>query len=582
MLGIIAVILSVIALVKISSLELKVDKFLNNKEEIKKVDNNLSTTENYSGSDTGVAEVSSIKPGNNQEVHNSNDPLVKFGNWIKDDWLLKVGVLLLIAGFGWFVSYAFVHGWIGPMGRILLGILLGIVVTIFGDFRIKKYSTQGGAFLILGCSIIVLSIFAARYVYQFFTPVVALSAIFIISSYITLTALRYDNKNLAVLGLILASVAPMFTNPVVSDPVGRFLYITVVSLATIWVTFQKNWRDLLAVASVSVLGYSLYYGYFSVARSIDALLVIAFGLSFIFFVFGISSITKFKDKVSGADVFLSIINGILIIFWTLSHVAQELQSLTIAGWMIVFAIGSFYVFSKLRDTQYFYIQSFITVTFLFIATAMELQGDALVFAYIFESAIVSLMFYAITYSQSVGHKLSLLMIGPGIMALNSIDDPSWRNSVLHQDFAILLSVSLVLLGLGWFYYKAHKMDNEDYKSGVSFHPHTLMIIFGSVYFYILVWLSTQALYVDSIAVMISLAFYTIIGIITYFFGKLNDRQVYGKYGATLLLLVLVRLVLVDVWQMELEIRIATFVIIGLLFVSTSFIGKKDKKLLNNY
>jgi len=45
--------------------------------------------------------------------------------------MIKSVVLLLLA-LGWFVSYAFANNWIGPLGRITLGILFGLAVVGMG------------------------------------------------------------------------------------------------------------------------------------------------------------------------------------------------------------------------------------------------------------------------------------------------------------------------------------------------------------------------------------------------------------------------------------------------------------------
>ena len=66
-----------------------------------------------------------------------------FVKWLKEDWLQKLGSLLLLIGLGWFTTYAFMNNWIGPVGRITLGLILGLVVLVLGHFRIKKYLNQG-------------------------------------------------------------------------------------------------------------------------------------------------------------------------------------------------------------------------------------------------------------------------------------------------------------------------------------------------------------------------------------------------------------------------------------------------------
>jgi uncharacterized membrane protein len=70
--------------------------------------------------------------------------------------------------------------------------------------------------------------------------------------------------------------------------------------------------------------------------------------------------------------------------------------------------------------------------------------------------------------------------------------------------------------------------------------------------------------------------YTIIGIISYLYGLAIGKRVLQLYGGTLIGFVVGRLLLVDVWRMELAGRIVTFFLIGALLVSTAFLGKKKK------
>lgn len=498
--------------------------------------------------------------------------------WIKDNWMLKIGILLILIGFGWFVSYAFVHNWVGPIGRITIGFLIGAIVSLFGAFRMKKSISQGGSFLILGSAIIMITVFAARFIYTFFNPFVALGIVFLSAAYTTLSALRYNSKGLAVSALIVASIAPMLTNSPTVDYVGLFLYIMVIVLGSLWVMFYKNWREVGAAASVMVLLYSIFSGLFGHLGSSEYLVLnLAYLMAIIFFISNIFSILRFGDKAGKEDGILAIANGALIMLWTMSHAPDVWQSLILAAWMVIFAVGSFIVFAKTKNDKFFYLYSLLAVVFLVTATAIELQGNALVFAFIFESAIISIAGYVITGKEVIGHRLSLLMLAPAFMTLSSFASHAWRTGFMHQDFAIILSMSVVLCGVGYFYYLLHKNSDPEYVSGYTVSPYTLMIIVGSYFFFGLIWKTSFAIFESSMSILVSLAIYTIIGITSYFFGKLNERKVYQYYGAVLLVLVLIRLIFVDVWNMELGLRISTFILIGILFVSTAFIGKKPKK-----
>jgi len=90
--------------------------------------------------------------------------------WLKEDWLLKLGATLLLIGFGWLATFAFVNNWIGPMGRITLGLVAGVLILVLGWWRLRSYVYQGSTFLVLGSSVILLTTFAARELYDFLVP----------------------------------------------------------------------------------------------------------------------------------------------------------------------------------------------------------------------------------------------------------------------------------------------------------------------------------------------------------------------------------------------------------------------------
>ncbi|MFW5853608.1 MAG: hypothetical protein ACOCU8_03230 [Patescibacteria group bacterium] len=53
-------------------------------------------------------------------------------DWLKEGWMLKAGAVLLLAGFGWLTTYAFLNNWIGPAGRIALGFGAGFLFLLIG------------------------------------------------------------------------------------------------------------------------------------------------------------------------------------------------------------------------------------------------------------------------------------------------------------------------------------------------------------------------------------------------------------------------------------------------------------------
>ena len=134
-------------------------------------------------------------------------------------------------------------------------------------------------------------------------------------------------------------------------------------------------------------------------------------------------------------------------------------------------------------------------------------------------------------------------------------------------------MSLTLFALGVLFRKA----SEESQNRETKQLNGLLLIAGSVYAFTLLWLSLHALTKDDdVAVMISLAVYTIVALITYFQGRFSEKRGMVFYGGTLLFLVIARLLFVEVWRMALTGRITTFFLIGALLMSTAFLGRKKK------
>lgn len=152
----------------------------------------------------------------------------QFLAWLKEDFLVKLGAFLLIIAFGWFVNYAFANDWIGPMGRVALGLIAGVLFMLLGVWRIAVQVHQGAIFTVLGSTIVLLTVFAAREVYDFFTPTTALMLMFMSVVFVAFVSVRYHRQELAIAGLVLAGIAPFMTNAPEPDVFVLLSYLMVV------------------------------------------------------------------------------------------------------------------------------------------------------------------------------------------------------------------------------------------------------------------------------------------------------------------------------------------------------------------
>jgi len=490
--------------------------------------------------------------------------------WLKKDFMVKLGAFLLLLAFGWFVSYAFANDWIGEMGRIMLGLIAGAFIMILGMWRIEARPHQGGIFLVLGSTIIILTLYAAREIYDFFTPLSALFIMFASVALVAFVSVRYNRKKLALASLILAGIAPWFTIAFTTDVVTMSLYLLVIVLGTLWVVYLRGW-SILTFTSLALVCMHEFPFMFYGGDDTEALLF-SFLFTAIFFVANIIGLMANENEENRrSHLYIAVGTGIYLILWILGAAAEEWQSLLLVSWMMVFSVGSFIVYRTLDRLTPFYIYGGTSIALLAAATAVELDGPTLTIVFTLEVAALVILATQLFAGTKMTTYLSWLFIVPMLMSLDSIDSSLWRkDGVLHGDFAVLI----VLIGALLFSALNLILSKEEQNKTAS----SVLLIFGSVYSLVLIWLVLHAGtgYRGSAyetGTTLSLIVYTIIGIYTYIKGVKLDKKGLALGGSIILGLVVARLLLVEVWNMEITGRIITFLVIGTLLISTAFIKR---------
>ncbi len=501
----------------------------------------------------------------------SSEPLFieRAVEWLKRDTLLKTGAFFLLLGFGWLVTYAFMNNWIGPVGRIALGIIAGLGILSFGFLRISRFPDQGSVFLGLGAATLMLTTYAARFQYGFLTPFAALVFIYLVSLFVSYASYHYRVRSLAFMGLFIGAICPFLTNSR-DDHVGLLAYLLVLVLGTLWLATATAWRELTTVAIAIVALHSLPFLTLP-PWDMETLTIFSFIFAAVFFIANILNIIKSQNSHTTSEMGTAFINATLLLFWILQGVAPEWQGLIIAAWMIVFSGGSFIIYRLSGLKMVFYLYAAISIAYLAAATAAELDGAVLTIAFTVEAIVIALVAYRLTGRLALSEQLSLLLILPLILSLESIADRAWRTMIPLDHFSTLLFISLSLAALGLRFLSLSPDTINKVALG------RIWVYIGTAYFYILLWLTFHAVIKPhDTATMLSLVIYTVIGLGTYIVGKRDGRKGLKLYGVALLVFVIFHLLAIDVWQMNLVGRIITFFTVGILLMSTTFVKAKQQ------
>lgn len=497
-----------------------------------------------------------------------------FSVWIKQDFLVKLGAFLLLIALGWFVSYAFANNWIGPVGRITLGIVAGIIVMSIGVVRINTYASQGAIFTVLGSTTILLTLFAARGIYDFFTPASALIFMFLTVAFVAFVSVRYQREQLAIASLLLGAIAPLLTNTPAPDITGLSLYLLALVIGTLWVVYRLQSSILTPLSLLIVFLHGIPY--LDALSYSDQLLGLMFSFVFtmVFFITNIISILQNQiEKANPYHYFTAMGTSFYLLCWTMVAAPAIWQTPLYLIWMLVFATGSFLVYIKTDNRIPFYIYGGVALTLLAAATADLFDGAVLTVVYAAELAILIVLANNVVYNSLVARRVALLYVGLGMLSLQHIQFLSGYGTFTMEDLFALLAVT-ISLGISGVSLARTKPDITDIQDQLQ--PGTTLISIAFLYLGVIIWLVLHQNLPAGEATTISLVIYTIAGLFLYIQGRAQSHSNLMFAGKVIIGGVVLRLLLVDVWQLAITERIIVFFIIGVLLLSTAFLKQKPK------
>ena len=496
-----------------------------------------------------------------------------FSVWLKQDFLVKLGGFLLLIALGWFVSYAFANNWIGPVGRITLGILFGIALMIIGVIRISKQPSQGAIFTVVGSTTILLTIFAARGLYDFFTPASALVFMFIAIAYVAFVSVRYNREALAISSLLLGAIAPLLTFAPAPDITGLSLYLLALVVGTIWVVYRLKSSILTLLALGVVLLHTVPY--IQASSYTDQLIGLLFSFVFtmIFLVTNIISILYSRtDQTEPVHYLTAMGTGSYLLLWIAGGAPTIWHTPLYLIWMLVFATVSFLVYIKTTNRTPFYIYGSIALGLLAAATASLFDGAVLTIVYAIELGALILLANNVVLNSLVARRLALLYIGIVVLSMQHLTFLSGYSSFSAADFSALLTVTISLALTGYSLTKT----KPDIATDDSVQPGLVLVSMALGYVLVIIWLTLHQNLPAGEATTISLVTYTIIGLTLYIQGRVHTMTSLILAGKIIIGGVVLRLLIIDVWQLAVSERIVVFFIIGILLISTAFLKQKPK------
>src|SRR5262249_11839680 len=144
---------------------------------------------------------------------------------IASTWLLRVGVIILVMGIGFFLKYSVEHGLLSEWARVLLSIITGLAMLTVGTMLLgKAYDLLGQGLMGAGLATLYLAVFAASNLYHLVGLLTAFALMTLVTAGAGVLALRYGSLLVAVLGIIGGYATPLMLGGHEPNFVGLFTY----------------------------------------------------------------------------------------------------------------------------------------------------------------------------------------------------------------------------------------------------------------------------------------------------------------------------------------------------------------------
>jgi hypothetical protein len=172
-------------------------------------------------------------------------------------WANRAGALTLILGAAFFFKYAVDNAWIGPTGRVLLGVLAGAALVGWSErLRGRGHQVYCQGVAGAGVTVLYLAFWAAHSLYQLvpaWMSFVALAADTVLAGAL---ALRHGAPALAALGLLGGYLTPPLLSTGEVRPWFYFSFLFAVNLGWLSVARRRGWTWLEYMAFPLTLLFS--------------------------------------------------------------------------------------------------------------------------------------------------------------------------------------------------------------------------------------------------------------------------------------------------------------------------------------
>ena len=382
-------------------------------------------------------------------------------------WLNRIGIVAMLVGVSYFIKLAFDNNWIGPGGRIAIGLLAGIGLLIWSErFRSRGYKAFSYSLKAVGIGTLYLSLWGAFQVYHLVPSAAAFVAMVIVTAATIALALSQDAELLAGFALIGGFATPVLLSTGQNHEVVLFSYVGLLDVAILAMAAAKPWRRLLWGSFAGTI--FLYVGWYGDYYSKDQrALTVFFPALFAAIFAAIPLATRYErsTRFPGPSITLTLLPLLNAAAFFLALYAMYQRQTVMLTWYALGLAAVYLGISGLfkqrfpnQDTQFLsLLHVAIAMAFITIAIPLKLDAHWITIGWLIESA--ALLWISVRMQTGFLRYLAAGALVLGIFRLLVLDNFRTQALLFNARFATYAVAIAVLSGIVGFG-KRHASERE--------------------------------------------------------------------------------------------------------------------------
>ncbi len=351
--------------------------------------------------------------------------------FIGENLVSKIGIAILVLAIGFFVKYAIDNDWIGPIGRVGVGVLCGGILIGIAHLLRNQYKAFSSVLVGGGLAVLYFTIALAYHQYQLFGQMSAFVIMLVITAFSVLLSMLYDRQELAIIALAGGFFTPFLVSNGRNDYAILFSYLLILNGGLLVIAYNKAWRllNILAFGFTAALfaSWLISLPYDATPATYRGGWSFATVFYLLFFVINVAYTVRTNKRFVASDFGILLVNTCLYFaagLYLIQQLGLERYKGLYCAVMGIFHLGAtWFLFRKNTiDKNILYLLVGITLSFVSLTAPLQLHGHYITLFWATESV---LLYWLFLKSQIRLIRLASLVIWAAMLVSLGMD---WLNN----------------------------------------------------------------------------------------------------------------------------------------------------------